>query len=119
MLIWHDRLEADAGPHADRRPIDPEPQAPVGRRSEGLAAPAATWFLADVATASSFPRRARVDPRLRRAARDQLLRQHEGDAADLACAGSLQPLLPAAGDRRPREADHLEGDGDPGHVQGE
>src|SRR5207237_10375582 len=99
--------------------IDPEPQAPVGRRSEGLAAPGATWFLADVATASSFPRGSRVDPRLRRAARDQLLRQHEGDAADLACAGSLQPLLPAAGDRRPREADQLEGAGYTARVQGQ
>ena len=51
-----------------------------------------------------------------RAARRQPLLQLARDAAAVARARPVQPVLPRPGAGGPREGDHLEGDGDPGHV---
>src|SRR4029453_851992 len=89
--------------HASRRPA-PRPER----------AACAPRFLPGPPAA--VPAEPELDALLPRAPRPEHLPRLAGDERAGAPAGAVQPVLPPAGPRRPREVDHLEGDGDPRRV---
>src|SRR5262245_28332837 len=74
---------------------------------------AAGFLASQVAAVHAEPE---MDALLPRAPRAEHLPRLARDEGGVAPAGAVQPVLPPAGPRRPREVDHVEGDGDPGRA---
>ena len=92
----------------------------AARREAGRKLAAGTArYVAERPAAALVRSRWRLDRLLPRAARAELLLQLARDAAGVAGARPLQPVLPRAGAGGARPVDHVEGDGDPGDVHGE
>src|SRR6266540_6696907 len=90
-----------------------------GSAQERERAAGAAGIVAGAAAAARLSPEPPLDPVRLRPAGLQLLPRLAGHAAAVPRPRSVQPVLPPASERGPREGDHVEGDGDPGHVHAE